>query len=236
MILYIIIALLILLAVAISIANYAPSYFKAKYRKISRYKIQNNFTAGNFLLKIANEHNFKNLKLVKIIDGDIDNCCFVPKSNTIYIDKKTIESDNVASFAVVSHEFGHAIQHNTNDLGFKLLNALSIISVYLGKLAFPCVIVGIILMLLNITNEYIGYGICIAGAVLFVITFLVRLLTIKIEYQASNLGLNLLQKEKFDKKSLRLAKKLLRAAGLTYVGSFFASILAWTFLVPKYKH
>ena len=58
MIVYIILALLVLLAIAISIANYAPSYFKTKYKKISQYKIQNNFTAGDFLLKIANDHNF----------------------------------------------------------------------------------------------------------------------------------------------------------------------------------
>ena len=234
MVVYIILALIILLAIAISIANYAPSYFRAKYKKISHYKLDSNFTAGDFLLKIANDHNFSNLKLVKIVDGDIESCCFVPKSNTVYIDKKTVEDNSIASFAIVSHEFGHAIQHNTNNLGFKLLNALSMISIYLGKLAFPCIIVGVILMLLNITNEYVGYGICVAGAVLLTITFLVRLITIKIEYQASDFGLELLQKEGFNKKSLRLAKKLLRSAGLTYVGSFFASILSWTFLVPKY--
>ena len=233
--LYILLVALLLLAIALAIANYAPSYFKSKYNKISSYVLDTDYTAGDFAIDVVSKSKYTNIRLGKI-EGDINNCCFVPRTNTIYLDEETIQSNSVASFAVFAHEYGHAIQHNSGDKRYKLLMMLVKFSNYFGRLAFPLLLIGAILMLVNIQPNWIGYSVAIAGGVIFLITFLARLITISIEYQASDIGVKVMEKEGiFNKKTLKLAKKLLRSAGLTYVGSFFSSILAWTFLVPKYK-
>ena len=235
MLVYIVIGLIIFLAIALAIANYAPAYFKSVYKKVDRYVFEEGYTTGDFAIYLREKTGYNDITFAKS-NGGVENCYFVPKSNTLVLNENTIDSKSVASFAVFVHEFGHAIQHNSGNAKYKVLNIMSAISIIFGRLVLPFTLTGIILMLLSINPEWIGYTLCIVGISIFVISFLVRLFTIFVEFEASRIGLDYLKEEGMDKKSLHLAKKLLKCAGLTYIGAFFASILSWTFLVPKYKN
>ena len=70
---------------------------------------------------------------------------------------------------------------------------------------------------------------------MFLIGLLAKLSTIKIEKEASENGIKLLQKyANFDENQVKYAKKVLSSAKLTYVASFLKSMLKWTMLVNKY--
>ena len=233
--LYILLIALFIFALVLAIANYAPNHFMTKYKKISNYILDSDYTAGQFAIDIVRKSQYKDIQLRKV-DGNVNDCCFISKINAICLDEETIDSNSIASFAVVAHEYGHAIQHNSGDKSFKLLTALKSLSILLGRFAFPLMIIGAIVMVINIEPAWIGYSIVVAGAVIFIITIIAQLITISIEYKASDIGLAVMtQSDKFGKKSIRLARKLLRSAGLTYIGAFFSSILSWTLLVPKYN-
>lgn len=231
--LYVAIAILLLFAVCLSIANYAPKQFYNTYKKYSEYIVDVEYTAGDFAVYISKR--FPNLSVARI-NGEL-NDAFYPKKNTICLTEDTIYSKSVSAFAVVAHEFGHAIQYNTKNFRFKFCMALSVFANIFSRLTFPLLIVGAVFAFTNIVSKSIAYGLLIAGASIFAISFLVKILTIPIEYEATNFGLKTLQDNGvLGKKGMKMARKVLKSAGLTYVSSLLASMLAWTFMVPKYKH
>ena len=71
---------------------------------------------------------------------------------------------------------------------------------------------------------------------IFLFALIVKLSLIPLEKDASKRGLDLLKRtETFDDEEMAMAKDLLKAALLTYVGDFLRSILWWTFLTRKSK-
>lgn len=230
--LYVVIAIIVLFAICLSIANYAPKQFLNTYRKYSQYIVEADYTAGDFAVHIAKR--FPELKLAKI-DGELTDA-FYPKKNTICLTETTIYSKSVASFAIVAHEFGHAIQYNTKNFRFKFCMRASMFANFFSKLTFPLLIIGAILAFIEIAPIAVAYGLLIAGATIFVVSFLVKILTIPIEYEATDFGLKTLKENGvLNKKGMKMARKVLKSAGLTYVSSLLSSMLAWTFMVPKYK-
>ena len=70
---------------------------------------------------------------------------------------------------------------------------------------------------------------------LFLFGLTVQISTIKVEKEASTKALGLLEKYAYmDEYQIKLAKKVLASAALTYVASFLKSVLGWTMLVKKY--
>lgn len=231
--LIILISALILLAICLAIANTASSSFLRKYKKYSSMMLNTSFTAGDFALRLVSDSGYGGLKVART-DKELEDA-FSSKYNTIILSNETIESYSVAGYATVAHEFGHAVQHNSGKISYKLLKLLKIISALFGRFSFPLIIVGLILMLLALNNN-LGQILCIAGGVIFVLSLLTQLLTIPIEFDASNIGLKKIQEYNLlEGKEYKMAKRFLKSAGRTYVASFLCTILAWTFLVPKQK-
>ncbi|MGN1227727.1 MAG: zinc metallopeptidase [Christensenellales bacterium] len=231
--LYILIGVLLFMAVCLAIANMAPKIFMQRYEKYSSMMLNTSYTAGDFAVRLVQDSGYQNLKIA-YTDKELEDA-FYSKKNIIVLSTKTLESCSVAGFATVAHEFGHAVQHNSGSIRYKFLKTLKIISSLFGNFSFPLIVAGLIIKLLAI-NADLGQMLLIMGLVIFFISLLAELITIPIEYEASNIGLekikyyNILQGKEY-----KMAKKFLKSAGLTYVGAFLSRIFAWTFLVPKYK-
>ena len=231
---WILIGILVLLVICLSIANYAPAHFLNKYKKYNKIKVATSKTAGEFALMVVNHCDYPQLEVARIDKEHSDSYYY--KTNTILLSNSTIKSNSVASFATVAHEFGHAIQYNQGNTKFKFFIMLATLTRWLSGLVFPLLISGAVLSVLGVVSDSISNSLLVAGLVIFVLTFLFKIITIIIEYDASKKGLDYLKQNKiFTKKELRIARRFLGSAGLTYVGSFLSSMLAWTFMVPRYK-
>lgn len=231
--LYILIGVIIVLAICLAIANTAGNSFNRKYQKYSNMMLNTTYSAGEFAVRLVEDSAYKNLKIA-YTENELDDA-FSSKHNTIILSKQTLQSYSVAGYATVAHEFGHAVQHNSGNVRYKCLRILKVISALFGNFSFPLMIAGLIVMLVD-SSSSLGNFLLITGAVIFVLSLLSELLTIPIEYEASNIGL---EKIKYYNvlagKEFKMAKKFLRSAGLTYVAGFLSRILAWTFLVPRFK-
>ncbi len=222
------------LAVLIAIANFAPAQFRRTFRKYNKIQSSLGITADQFAVAAVQASPYETLSLARI-KGDLTDA-YIPKQNVIALSETTIGNKSVAAIAVVAHEYGHAIQKNSNSTFFNVTHYFAIITAFLSKLAIPSIVVGLILKFFVENKEALGMGLIYAGIVVIIIAFLHKLFTIPVEYDATNRGLKYLAEyEVLNAKELRIAKKVLRAAGLTYVASFLATMLSWTFLVPKYK-
>lgn len=231
--LYILIFAVVLLAICLTIANTASSSFLRKYKKYSSMMLNTPFTAGDFALRLVNDSGYRGLK-VAYTEKELDDA-FSSKHNVIILSTDTINSYSIAGYATVAHEFGHAVQHNSGKISYKFLKLLKIISALFGRFSFPLIIVGLILWLFSINIDW-GQILCILGGVIFVLSLLAQLLTIPIEFDASNIGLKKIREYNLlEGKEYKMAKRFLKSAGRTYIASFLCTILAWTFLVPRQK-
>ena len=120
MTIYLLIFVIIALAICLAIANTAHSSFTKKYLKYSNYLLNTTFTAGDFALTLVQNSGYKNLKVASTPNELED--AFSSKHNALILSDATIQSYSIAGYATVAHEFGHSVQYNSGQIGYKFFN------------------------------------------------------------------------------------------------------------------
>jgi len=145
-----------------------------------------------------------------------------PSANVIRLSDSVYNSTSTAAIGVACHEAGHAIQHATNYAPVKIRTAIIPITNFGSKLSMPLLIVGLLLASMSPVFIYMAY----AGVGCFALSTVFQLVTLPTEFDASKRALqciegsNLLYGEE-----LKGAKKVLRAAAMTYVAALAVSLM-----------
>ena len=125
------------------------------------------------------------------------------------------DSDSVASLGVAAHECGHAVQHATHYAPLTFRNAIIPITNFGSKLSIPLIIVGL----------FLSGTLVDIGLLLFSLVAVFQLVTLPVEFNASSRALATLENGNFlDRRELEGARKVLRAAALTYVAALLVSV------------
>ena len=158
----------------------------------------------------------------------------------VALSEKTMQSNSIASFAIVSHELGHAKQDFSGDTltkHWKLRRAVKIC----GLFFMPLFLAGTVLSLLwvfeilpQLVYVCLGVGLVAASIVIFFLAIILKWREIKIEREASDFALQFLG-EYLSDEEVKLAQELLNAARLTYWASLIRTLLSWTLLTGKTK-
>lgn len=234
MILYIFI-FIAFVAFGIFVANNAQSEFMKVYKEYKKINIEEYVTVQDFLNKLYNTRKFSSVRYV-LIDKELNDSYYY-KNNTVYLSKTTASGFNIASFAIIAHEMGHAEQNLDGSKMYNFSLFLRKLSRWIGWLAMPLTIIGAVLAFVTSSEESaLGWIVLGIGILLFAIMVLSSLVITIIEFNASKRAINLLRQHKImDESELKKAKRFLRHAGYTYLGNFFSFLFSWTFLVPKPK-
>ncbi len=221
---YVVVAIVAFVLFIIFIATTAGMRFFAAFQKYDLIKSSRGIKAEEFLSQLANSEPKCNSKLALCrITGTLTDC-YIPKKRTIALSESTYHNDSVAALAVATHEFGHAMQHSEKSTLYSINRALAIFYKIFGKLILPLVIIGLILLPFRTTNYY-GYILLYVGGGLLVLILLFRLITIPLEYNASRRAMLYLSRyEALNEKELKMARKLLDKAALTYIAEFLSII------------
>ena len=154
-----------------------------------------------------------------------------PLDKTVNLSEAVYNQRNAAAAAVAAHECGHAVQHAQAyawlNLRSKLVPAVNISS----NLSNILIIVGFLLG--AAAKVGFGYWVAVAGVALFAITTLFTLITLPVEYDASNRALAWLKsKNMVTREEYAGAEDSLKWAARTYVvaalGSL-AQLLYWVY-------
>lgn len=190
------------------------------YEKYSKIKNTAEITGGQLAYFYKEKYNIPDLKFAKI-EGELTDC-YIPSKKTLAMSETVAMDDNIASLAIVSHEFGHAMQHKNKYFLYNLTHFLKKLTLFTNPLIIPLLIVGIIMTLFEFHFYNIEYITLYTSIVLFGFNFLLKMLTIPVEYNASHRGLKqLTENEIITKKELRIVKTLLNCAALTYIAGLF---------------
>ena len=140
----------------------------------------------------------------------------------IRLSESVYDSTSSAAVGVACHEAGHAIQYEENYAPIKMRAAIIPITNIGSRLAVPLIILGLILCAL----EPAWIGVAYIGIACFALSTVFQLLTLPTEFNASHRaiaaidGSGLLVGEELDG-----AKKVLKAAALTYVAALAVSLM-----------
>ncbi len=219
--------LVIVIVVCLAIANYAGSNLVAVFEQYEKYSADF-FDTLTLAKKISQGEFGGNIK-VGYTDGFLSDYYY---NRTIYLSSRVASASNISAFAVCAHELGHAIQYRDEPQKMLKFGKRIRLSNVLSKFTLPLFVIGIVCIFINIL---LAIAILTFSVVMFLIGLVTKLSTIKIEKEASENGIKLLQKyANFDETQVRYAKKVLSSAKLTYIASFLKSMLKWTMLVNKY--
>lgn len=205
--------ILVLIAFALSMfASFGVNATFARYKKV---RSSRGMTGADAARKILDDNGLSNVR-IEHISGNL-NDHFDPKSNVIRLSDATYGDSSVAAIGVAAHEAGHAVQHATGYKPIKVRNSIVPVVNISTSLSMPLFLIGLLLDFAGLT---------FLGIILFSASLLFQLVTLPVEFNASNRALKILNSSyMLDEDELSGAKKVLRAAGMTYVAAVAASAL-----------
>ena len=140
-----------------------------------------------------------------------------PRDNTIYLSESVYGAPTIAAVGVAAHEAGHAVQYAQGYGPVRLRTAILPLTQLGSKLSFLLLLVGMLLY---------SQTMFLAGIILFSLTTFFQRVTLPVEFNASHRALETLESQSllWDDE-LDGARRVLRAAAMTYVAALLMSAL-----------
>lgn len=218
-----IVVLLIMLVIPVIAQINVTSTFN-KYQKVRNSR---GLTADQVARQILDSNGLYHISIERISGNLTDH--FDPTANVIRLSDSVYGKSSVAAIGVAAHECGHACQHAENYAPIQIRSALVPITNFCSKLWYFVFIIGIIV--LEVFPALIYVGIIMFGAVV-----LFQLVTLPVEFDASNRALKTLENDSIlEISEIPQARKVLTAAALTYVTSLVVSLLQLLRLLASAK-
>lgn len=221
------------LCFALAVASFSSENFFSKWKEVNETRNSIGITTFNYVSDINKRYFEGRLKLTRCPDFE-DHY----STGIVALSDKTMQSNSLASLAIVSHELGHARQDFSGDKlkkHWRLRKAGRIC----GLFFMPLFIAGTVLTLLwffNLLPELfyliLGMSLFAGSLVIFVFAIVLKWKEIKIEREASDFALEFLR-EYLTEKEVKIAQELLNAARLTYWATLIRTLLSWTLLTSK---
>ncbi|RKW14676.1 MAG: zinc metallopeptidase [Capnocytophaga sp.] len=215
---------------AIFLASWLVSNrLQSKFAHYSQVQLRNGMSGKEIAEKMLHDNGIYDVKVTHVPGQLTDH--YNPLDKTVNLSEAVYNQRNAAAAAVAAHECGHAVQHAQAyawlNLRSKLVPAVNISS----NLSNILIIVGFLLG--AAAKVGFGYWVAVAGVALFAITTLFTLITLPVEYDASNRALAWLKsKNMVTREEYAGAEDSLKWAARTYVvaalGSL-AQLLYWVF-------
>lgn len=208
----------ILVIIGLAISGLASAYVNSTFNRYSEVHSHMGFSASEITRDILNNANLENVQVESIRGNLTDH--YDPKNKVLRLSDSTNNSTSVAAIGVAAHEAGHALQDRDNYAFLRLRSALVPVTNIGQTAAFPILLIGLLFgpgtgdLLINL------------GLILFAFTFLFQVITLPVEFNASNRALAIFESEQIlVGEELDGARKVLRAAALTYVAAAIAAFL-----------
>ncbi len=198
---------------AVIFALWAQFNVKSTFSKYSKIASRSGMTGFDSARRILDANGLGSVRIAHV-SGDLTDH-YNPTDNTIYLSDSVYGSNSAAAIGVAAHEAGHAVQHATGYTPIKIRSAIIPVTNIGSNLAMPLIILGIILSFP--TLAYIGVA-------AFGLSTLFQLVTLPVEFDASGRALKALEGS-LDGDDLASARKVLRAAALTYVAALAVSLV-----------
>lgn len=219
----------LILMVAIMGASWLVSNrLQSKFDKYSKLHLQNGMSGAEIAEKMLADHGIRNVRVISTPGRLTDH--YNPADKTVNLSEAVYNQRNAAAAAVAAHEVGHAVQHATAyswlTMRSKLVPVVSVASRFVQWI----LLAGILMV--NTFPELL-----LVGIVIFSMTTLFSIVTLPVEYDASNRALAWLENKRIvNQQELAGSKDALKWAARTYVVAAIGSIGTLLYYVMIYMN
>ena len=205
----------ILVVPAMLLAAFAQMKVSSTFNRYSQVRSRSGYTGAQAARDILDRNGLQGVRIERVRGNLTDH--YDPRSNVVRLSDSVYDSPSVAAIGVAAHECGHAVQHAVGYFPIKLRSALIPVTNIGSKLSIPLLLIGLVVQVEPLIN---------LGILLFSTMALFQLVTLPVEYNASNRALATLDSTgMLSGDELQGSKKVLSAAALTYVAALLVAVM-----------
>ncbi len=220
---YIIIGAVGLLSWAVS------SKLKSKFKYYSNVHLRNGMSGAEIAEKMLADHGIRDVKVISTPGMLTDH--YNPANKTVNLSEGVYNQRNASAAAVAAHEVGHAVQHATaySWLTFRS-KMVPMVNVASG-LSQWVIMGGLVLS----ATSAIGGTLMLSGIILYGIIAAFSVITLPVEYDASNRALAWLKnKNMVSQEEYAGAEDALNWAARTYVVAAIGALATMAYFIMRY--
>lgn len=208
---------IILVIIGAVISMMASAKVQSTFAKYSNVRSMTGLTGADAAKRLLNSQGIYDVS-VEHVSGKLTDH-YDPRSKVLRLSDSVYGSTSVSAIGVAAHECGHAIQDNVGYVPLKLRGAFVPVANIGASISWPMILIGL----------FLGGGgslLIQLGIFLFSFSVLFQLITLPVEFNASNRAVKLLEQNGIlAGQEVDGTRKVLSAAALTYVAAAAASIL-----------
>jgi Zn-dependent membrane protease YugP len=206
----------LLLIPAFLLAMYAQMKVQGTYNKYAKVPAQSGYTGAQMARALLDANQLNNVA-IEITNGRLSDH-YDPGKKVLRLSPEVYHGKSLAALGIAAHEIGHAAQHANSYVPLAVRNSLVPIANIGGNLAFPLFFIGL----------FIQSGWLVdLGVILFAAAVAFQLITLPVEFNASNRAMAMLEGHGYLSRveELQGARKVLSAAALTYIAATAVALL-----------
>jgi hypothetical protein len=209
-------SILLISLIFVGISMLVGGVLKSKFTAYSRVPLTAGLTGAEVALKMLRDNGIYDVKVVSASGFLSDH--YNPLTKTVNLSPDVYNGISIAAAAVAAHECGHAVQHATKYQWLALRSRLVPVVQFSSGIVQWILLAGIIFI-----NSF--PQLLLGGIILFGLTTLFSVITLPVEFDASNRALAWLNRTNItNSQEYPKAKDALKWAALTYVVAAIASI------------
>jgi Zn-dependent membrane protease YugP len=204
---------------------WAQMQVKRTFSRWSEVRPRNGMVGAQAAEAVLRAAGLPGLKIEPIAGRLTDH--YDPRTRTLRLSQDVGQASSIAALGVAAHEAGHAIQDAEGYRPMKIRQTLVPAAQFGQSLWFAPVIIGLIIGSTGLVN---------VGLIFFLAIVVFQLVTLPVEFDASRRALAVIEGQRLlEPDEIVGARQVLRAAALTYVAGFVASLgqLIYFFLISR---
>ncbi len=209
---------ILILIPGLLLAGWAQSKINSTYRTYSQIPNQRGLTGAQVARFVLDSAGLKNIAIEPVKGQLTDH--YDPRGKILRLSEGVYSNKSVAALGIASHEVGHAIQDATNYGPMRLRGAIVPLAAIGGNLSMVLIFLGLFL-------GGSGSTMITIGAILFSVTVIFQLVTLPVEFNASQRAIGYLETGILTPQEVEGAKKVLNAAAWTYIAAAVTGILSF---------
>jgi len=221
----------ILLGIIALVSWAVSSKLKSKFEYYSKVHLHNGMSGAEIAEKMLADHGISGVRVISTSGRLTDH--YNPSDKTVNLSEAVYNERNAAAAAVAAHEVGHAVQHAQAYQWLTMRSKMVPVVNVAAPISQWLIIIGLILG--AAAGIGAGFYVAVAGLVLMSIATIFSVVTLPVEYDASNRALAWLKnKNMLTQQEYAGAEDSLKWAARTYLVAALgaiASLLYWAMQV-----
>lgn len=216
---------MVLVVPALLFSLWASARVNSTFKKYSAIRNARGMTGAEAARAVLNANGVTDVR-IEYVSGNLTDH-YDPKNKVIRLSQDVYDAATPAAVGVAAHEAGHAAQYAANYLPIRIRAAIIPATNIGSKLSVPLIILGLLLPGLRIFAPYTEFFNLIAwiGVACYSLCVLFQLVTLPTEFNASRRAVTAIERcGLLLPEEQQGAKKVLKAAALTYVAALSASL------------